>query len=88
MKNWDDQFTEYFRARVQRMRRVGYALCGDWHAAEDLVQATFVRLHRAWPRIDKVTIDAYARRTMVNVFLSDRRARRSDKKTLTMVRRA
>lgn len=78
MKDWDDQFTEYFKNRVQRMRYVAYALCGDWHAAEDLVQTTFVRLHRAWPRIDRVTVDAYARRVMVNVFLSDRRARRRE----------
>jgi RNA polymerase sigma-70 factor (sigma-E family) len=72
------QFVEYFQARVQALRRLAYALCGDWHSAEDLTQATFVRLYRAWPRIRMESIDAYARRTMVNAFLSFRRAHRRE----------
>jgi DNA-directed RNA polymerase specialized sigma24 family protein len=26
-------------------------LTGDWHAAEDLVQASLVKLYRAWPKL-------------------------------------
>jgi RNA polymerase sigma-70 factor (sigma-E family) len=76
--DWEHQFVEYFRVRAQTLRRLAYALCGDWHSAEDLVQATFVRLYRAWPRIDTESVDAYARRTLVNAFLSARRARRRE----------
>ncbi|WP_328518303.1 SigE family RNA polymerase sigma factor [Actinoplanes sandaracinus] len=76
--DWEDQFVEYFCARAQPLRRLAYALCGDWHTAEDLVQLTFVRLYRRWPGIRDETVDAYARRVLVNVFLTHRRARRRE----------
>ncbi|MEV6441748.1 SigE family RNA polymerase sigma factor [Amycolatopsis sp. NPDC051716] len=69
----DLDFSEYFAARVQRFRRVAFALCGDWHAAEDLVQAMFVQLYRRWRRIRPGTVDAYARRVLLNLFLAGRR---------------
>jgi RNA polymerase sigma-70 factor (sigma-E family) len=53
-------------------------LCGDWHTAEDLVQLTFVRLYRSWPRVRDHTVDAYARRILVNTFLTHRRDRRRE----------
>ncbi|WP_328646092.1 SigE family RNA polymerase sigma factor [Amycolatopsis sp. NBC_00348] len=66
-------FSEYFAARVQRFRRVAFALCGDWHSAEDLVQAMFVQLYRRWRRVRPDTVDAYARRILLNAFLAGRR---------------
>lgn len=69
----DVEFSEYFAARVQRFRRVAFALSGDWHAAEDLVQAMFVQLYRRWRRVRPATVDAYARRILVNLFLAGRR---------------
>src|SRR5215831_13236381 len=75
MRVRDDGFTDYFNAHVHRLRRLGFALSGDWHSAEDLVQVTFVRLHRVWARVDRVTLDAYVRRILVNAFLSYRRGR-------------
>lgn len=76
--DWEDQFVEYFCARAQPLRRLAYALCGDWHTAEDLVQLTFVGLYRRWPSIRDETVDAYARQVLVNAFLSHRRARRRE----------
>ena len=73
MVDRDTEFADYFSARAASMRRLAYALCGDWHAAEDLVQVTFLRLYRHWRRIRGETLDAYARRTLVNAFLSERR---------------
>ncbi|WP_410630231.1 SigE family RNA polymerase sigma factor [Amycolatopsis sp. cmx-4-83] len=69
----DSDFSEYFAARVQRFRRVAFALCGDWHGAEDLVQAMFVQLYRRWRRVRPDTADAYARRILLNLFLAGRR---------------
>jgi RNA polymerase sigma-70 factor (sigma-E family) len=69
----DLDFSEYFAARVQRFRRVAFALCGDWHAAEDLVQTMFVQLYRRWRRVRPGTVDAYARRILLNLFLTGRR---------------
>lgn len=74
--DWETQFTEYFTARVQPLRRLAYGLCGDWHTAEDIVQLTFVRLYSAWPRVRIDSVDHYTRRVLVNVFLSHRRTRR------------
>lgn len=75
---WEDQFVEYFRVRAQPLRRLAYALCGDWHTAEDLVQLTFVRLYRRWPSIRDESVDAYARQVVVNAFLTHRRSRRRE----------
>ncbi len=71
---WEGEFAEYFAARGQALRRTAYALCGDWHTAEDLVQSTFIQLYRHWRRIRQETVDAYARRTLLNMFLSSRRS--------------
>jgi len=51
-------------------------LTGDWHAAEDLVQASLVKLYRVWPRLDtRADPDPYLRRIMVNTQRSWWRAR-------------
>jgi RNA polymerase sigma-70 factor (sigma-E family) len=75
--DWIDDFEEYFHARRGPLRRTGYALTGDWQHAEDLTQVTFLRLYRHWPRVRKLNVDAYARRTLVNAYL-DGRKRRSE----------
>ncbi|WUJ12203.1 hypothetical protein OHA21_05090 [Actinoplanes sp. NBC_00393] len=48
------------------MRRLAFALCGDWHTADDLVQVTFVKLYPRWAKIRDGQIDAYVRRVLVN----------------------
>jgi RNA polymerase sigma-70 factor (sigma-E family) len=76
---WESEFVEYFSARYAQLRRLGFALSGDWHTAEDLAQATFVQLYRHWRRAHKDSVDAYARRILVNGFLSRvRNSRRED----------
>lgn len=37
------QFTEFFAAVYERLRRLGYWLTGDWAQAEDLAQEALVR---------------------------------------------
>jgi RNA polymerase sigma-70 factor (sigma-E family) len=72
----DERFAEYVRARGEHLLRVAVLLTGDWHAAEDLVQASLVKLYRAWPRLDTAADpDAYLRRIMVNTQRSWWRAR-------------
>jgi RNA polymerase sigma-70 factor (sigma-E family) len=66
-------FEAYFAARVPALRRSAYLLTGNWHDAEDVVQAAFVRLYGVWHRVRRESIDAYARRVLVNVFLSTKR---------------
>jgi RNA polymerase sigma-70 factor (sigma-E family) len=72
----DERFAAYVRARGDHLLRVAVLLTGDWHAAEDLVQASLVKLYRAWPRLDtSADLDAYLRRIMVNTHRSWWRAR-------------
>lgn len=69
----DQEFASYFAARSIPLRRLAFALSGDWHLADDLVQHTFLQLYRHWKRLEGDTLDAYSRRTLVNAFLSHRR---------------
>jgi RNA polymerase sigma-70 factor (sigma-E family) len=72
----DERFAGYVRDRGEHQLRIAFLLTGDWHAAEDLVQASLLKLYRAWPRIDTGTDpDAYLRRIMVNTHRSWWRAR-------------
>jgi RNA polymerase sigma factor (sigma-70 family) len=72
----DEGFVAYVRERGEHQLRVAVLLTGDWHAAEDLVQTSLVKLYRAWPRLNTDTDpDAYMRRIMVNTQRSWWRAR-------------
>jgi RNA polymerase sigma-70 factor (sigma-E family) len=67
MADIDERFAAYVRDRGAHHLRVAVLLTGDWHAAEDLVQESLVKLYRAWPklRLDGDP-DAYLRQIMVN----------------------
>ncbi|GGP49856.1 SigE family RNA polymerase sigma factor [Saccharothrix coeruleofusca] len=74
MSDRDTAFAEYFAARSEAMRGTAYLLCGDWHRAEDLVQATFTKLYLAWRRVARHdALDAYTRQTLVRTFVSELR---------------
>ena len=82
----DTEFTAYAVARAQRLRDTAYLLCGDWHAAQDLTQATLVKLYGAWKRVERsASIDAYARQVMLRTFLDSRRPRRSTERPMADV---
>jgi RNA polymerase sigma-70 factor (sigma-E family) len=72
----DAEFVAFVRRRGDHHLRTAVLLTGDWHAAEDLVQAALVKLYRAWRRLDTSgDPDAYLRRIMVNTHRSWWRAR-------------
>ena len=66
----DAEFSEFYAARVPALRRVSYVITRDWHAAEDVTQRAFVKIYRAWPRIERAGLEAYARRAVVNESLT------------------
>lgn len=71
-----DGFRDYVAARQRGLRRAAWLMTGDWHAAEDLVQATLVRVWPRWTRVVEAgDPDAYVHRVLVNVYLSARRRR-------------
>lgn len=69
-------FAEYVTARRDALVRTAYLLTGDRQLAEDLVQATLVRVWPRWERIESVeNVDAYVRRVLMSIFLSWRKRR-------------
>lgn len=74
----EEDYREFAAARAAALFRLAFLMCGDWHEAEDLVQTTLASLFVAWGRVRRNnSMDAYARRVLVNAFLSQRRLRRS-----------
>ena len=64
-REFDERFVAYVRERGDRQLRVAVLLAGDWHAAEDLVQVSLLKLYRVWPQLDAgADLDAYLRRIM------------------------
>ena len=51
MADIDERFAAYVRDRGEHHLRAAVLLTGDWHAAEDLVQESLVKLYRAWPKL-------------------------------------
>jgi RNA polymerase sigma-70 factor (sigma-E family) len=63
----DAEFEAYVAAARPRLRRLAYALCADWHTADDVVQTALAKLYVAWPRVTRAeSIDAYVRRAVAN----------------------
>jgi RNA polymerase sigma-70 factor (sigma-E family) len=74
----DAEFGEFFLARGPALRRTAYLIVRDWHVAEDVTQVALTRVHSAWRRIRPESLDAYARRAVVNAALSTLRRRRRE----------
>lgn len=73
MRASEESFRAFARTQTTQLRRSAYLLCGDWHLAEDLVQNTLVKLYRAWWRVNENTAVRYARKTLMRVWLDERR---------------
>ena len=70
----DVAFSEFVAARRSHLRRVAYAICGDWHRADDLVQTALVKLYVAWPRIHRDgSEEAYVRTIIVRANVDEHR---------------
>jgi RNA polymerase sigma-70 factor (sigma-E family) len=71
-------YREFATARASQLFRIAFLMCGDWHEAEDLVQTTLARLFVAWNRVQRRdSVESYARKVLLNAFLSQRRLKRS-----------
>lgn len=67
-------FRQWASLRAAGLRRKAYLLCGDWHAADDLVQDTLISVYTSWPRVARGSnIDGYASRVLVHKFIDDKR---------------
>ncbi|GAB7042481.1 MULTISPECIES: SigE family RNA polymerase sigma factor [Catenuloplanes] len=70
----EQQYVEYVRSRLTRLRRSAYLLCGDWHRADDIVQATLTAVYLNWKHASRVgNLDGYVHRALVRRYLDERR---------------
>ena len=67
-------FAEFYGATFSEMTRLAFLLTGSAETARDLVQDSFVRLHRRWDGIAEPR--PYLRRTVVNECYSHHRRQR------------
>ncbi|GAA0941255.1 SigE family RNA polymerase sigma factor [Nonomuraea longicatena] len=68
----NDSFREFMAAHQQSLTRTAYLLTGDRHLAEDLLQSVLVKVLGRWPVTNP---PAYARKALVNQYISWRRRR-------------
>ena len=70
----DEEFSAYFAARREPVRRLAYLLTGDWYKADDLAQTAFVKLYGSWDRVrDRSSMDAYVRSCLVRSVVDESR---------------
>ena len=70
----DEEFAAFVAARQHHLRRIAYAVCGDWHRAEDLLQTALVKLYVAWPRLHRDgREEAYTRKIIVRANIDEHR---------------
>lgn len=70
----DQEFVEFVTARQAHLRRIAYAVCGDWHRADDLLQTSLTKLYVAWPRLRRDgREEAYVRQIIVRADIDEHR---------------
>src|SRR5690242_2714710 len=83
------RLAEAYRSTAPRAVRLAYLLTGDQTLAEDLVQDAFVRLAgRLLQLRDPQSVDAYIRRTVVNLAKNHHRHRSVERAYLARARNA
>jgi len=71
-----DEVRAFVAARGTALSRTAYLLTGNRHAAEDLVQETYVEMVRQWSRIERANPEPYVRRIMYSRFVDGLRRSR------------
>jgi RNA polymerase sigma-70 factor (sigma-E family) len=70
----EEEYVAFVAARQQHLRRIAYAICGDWHRADDLLQTALTKLYLAWPRLRREgREEAYVRTILVRANIDEHR---------------
>ncbi len=88
MRQEDEQeFADFVRAHQASLFRTAFLLTGDYQLAEDILQATFMKVYLRWGHIRSMEWPtAYARRILVNQTTSWWRKRSARETTLLELR--
>src|ERR1051326_7806879 len=74
-KDFDGEFVEYVSARLPRLHRAAYLMCGESHRADDLVQSTLVNLFVQWRQARAgINLDGDAHRILSRRFIDEERS--------------
>ena len=67
-------YISFVAGRRDHLRRIAYAVCGDWYRADDLLQTALVKLYVAWPRVQRNgREEAYVRQIIVRANIDETR---------------
>ena len=70
----DDDYVAYVSARLPALKRLAFALCGDEHHADDLVQESATKLYVRWRTARNAdNLDRYVRAIVVRTHIDDTR---------------
>src|SRR5439155_10900302 len=70
----EQEYVDYVSARLGRLHRAAFLLCGDADRADDVVQATLTSLYMRWSRARGADdLDAYTHKILIRRFLDERR---------------
>ena len=70
----DGEYADYVSARLPRLHRTAYLMCGDADRADDLVQSTLLSLYVHWRRARAAdNLDGYVHRIMARRFVDEKR---------------
>lgn len=78
LREVDDDFADYVRARQGQLLRAAYLVCGDQQLAEDLLQGALIKLALHWSTVKDEYPDAYVRRILYRDAVSAWRKRRRE----------
>jgi RNA polymerase sigma-70 factor (sigma-E family) len=76
----DSEFSAFAATAATRLRQTAFLLSRDWHLAQDLTQITLAKVYLKWRRISDP--HAYAKKTLLRVFLDHKRRRSSGELTV------
>lgn len=70
----EEEYVAFVAARQRHLRHIAYAICGDWHRSEDLLQTALTKLYLAWPRLHRDgREEAYVRTILVRANIDEHR---------------
>ncbi|RZS41398.1 RNA polymerase sigma-70 factor (sigma-E family) [Herbihabitans rhizosphaerae] len=70
----EESYKAFASTNALSLRRCAYLFCGDWHLAEDLMQAALIKIYRAWPKMKhRHAVGAYARTVLLRTWMDERR---------------
>ncbi|MBO0841492.1 MAG: SigE family RNA polymerase sigma factor [Sciscionella sp.] len=71
------EFSAFYTDSFEGARRMAYALCGNWVEAEEIAQASLVKVFTHWSSVRADGEKAYLRTVLARTFLDTKRRRRA-----------